>query len=116
MAGHLWPSWSGEHPRFMSRLVALIDEYKDTHGAPSDSSIARAIGSKPQTISSWRTRGISEPPNTATLRKLAEFLSCDYETIVLRAALLDAGWVDEETPGEVTAAEAEDGQVGGVVS
>jgi transcriptional regulator with XRE-family HTH domain len=80
----------------MSRLVALIDEYKDTHGAPSDSSIARAIGTKPQTVSSWRTRGIKEPPSPQTLRNLADFLGVDYETVVLRAALLDAGWVTEE--------------------
>lgn len=79
----------------MSRLVALIDEYKDTHGAPSDSSIARAIGAKPQTVSSWRTRGIKEPPQPETLRRLASFIGRDYETVVLRAALLDAGWVAE---------------------
>lgn len=82
----------------MSHLVALIDEYKDSHGSPSDSSIARAIGAKPQTVSSWRTRGISEPPNTVTLRNLAEFIARDYETVVLRAALLDAGWVDDDEP------------------
>ena len=76
----------------MSRLVALIDEYKDAHGAPSDSSIARAIGVKPQTISSWRQRGIKEPPNVETLRNLADFISRDFESVVLRAALLDAGW------------------------
>lgn len=82
----------------MSRLVKLIDEYKDTHGAPSDSSIARAIGAKPQTISSWRTRGLKEPPSVETMRNLARFLAVDYETVVLRAALLDAGWVTEEPP------------------
>lgn len=80
----------------MSRLVDLIDEYKDTHGAPSDSSIARAIGAKPQTISSWRTRGIKEPPSVETMRNLARLLAVDYESVVLRAALLDAGWIAEE--------------------
>ncbi len=81
----------------MSRLVALIDEYKDTHGAPSDSSIARAIGTKPQTISSWRTRGIKEPPSPVTMRNLATLLGVSYERVVLRAALLDAGWITEES-------------------
>lgn len=80
----------------MSRLVALIDEYKDTHGAPSDSSIARVIGVAPQTISSWRTRGISEPPNSETLRKLAAFIGRDFQSVVLRAALMDAGWTTED--------------------
>lgn len=82
----------------MSRLVDLIDEYKDTHGAPSDSSIARAIGAAPQTISSWRKRGIKSPPDPDTLRALAGFLGLDYQGVVLRAALLDAGWIDED-PG-----------------
>jgi transcriptional regulator with XRE-family HTH domain len=82
----------------MSHLVRLIDEYKDTHGSPSDSSIARAIGAAPQTISSWRTRGIKDPPSPETLRRLADFLHLDYETVVLRAALLDAGWVEESEP------------------
>ena len=90
----------------MSRLVELIDEYKDTHGAPSDSSIARAIGVKPQTISSWRRRGISDPPRPEALERLAEFIGCDYETVVLRAALLDAGWIKEDsTPQGETSSE-----------
>lgn len=80
----------------MSKLVALVDEYRDTHGAPSDSSIARAIGVAPQTISSWRKRGIRVPPAPETLRRLAEFIGRDYETVVLRAALLDAQWITED--------------------
>lgn len=78
----------------MSNLLALIDDYKDRHGNPSDSSIARAIGTAPQTISSWRTRGIKEPPARELLRNLADLLRVDYESVVLRAALLDAGWID----------------------
>lgn len=79
----------------MSRLIALIDEYKDTHGAPSDSSIARAIGVAPQTISSWRRRGIREVPDTDRLRDLAGFIGRDYVTVVLRAALIDSGLARE---------------------
>lgn len=84
----------------MSRLTDLIDEYKDTHGAPSDSSIARAIGAAPQTISSWRTRGIKDPPSPELMRALAAFIGRSYETVVLRAALLDAGWITEEPDPE----------------
>lgn len=80
----------------MSQLLNLIDDYKDRHGAPSDSSIARAIGTAPQTISSWRKRGIKEPPSRELLRNLAGLLRVDYETVVLRAALVDAGWVDPD--------------------
>lgn len=80
----------------MSRLVEIIDAYKDQHGQPSDSSVARAIGVKPQTLSSWRTRGLKEPPARESLRKLAALAGVDYEDVVLRAALVDAGWVDEQ--------------------
>ena len=80
----------------MSRLVRLIDAYKDTHGGPSDSSVARAIGAKSQTVSSWRQRGIKSPPDRETLRALARLIGADYETVVLRAVLLDCGWIDED--------------------
>lgn len=91
----------------MNYLVALIDEYKDAHGAPSDSSIARAIGAAPQTISSWRRRGIKDPPSPDLLKKLAEFIARDYETVVLRAALLDAGWVTDKPARDAVADEEE---------
>lgn len=79
----------------MSRLLALVDDYKDAHGQPSDSSIARAIDVAPQTISSWRKRGIKEPPNPRALRNLAALMRVDYETVVLRAVLLDIGWIED---------------------
>lgn len=80
----------------MSHLVRLIDEYKDTHGAPSDSSIARAIGVAPQTISSWRKRGIKKSPDPDTLRALAAFIGKDYYNDVLRATMLDTGWLTDD--------------------
>lgn len=92
----------------MSNLLALIDDYKDRHGNPSDSSIARAIGTAPQTVSSWRRRGIKEPPDRAVLRSLAAFLHVDYESVVLRAALLDAGWIDPG-PESTTKAKSDTG-------
>lgn len=89
----------------MSELLAIIDEYKDTHGQPSDSSIARAIGVAPQTINSWRKRGIKEPPNVESLRRLAKLVGRDYENYVLQAALVDSGWraampADQPSEGE----------------
>lgn len=76
------------------RLVALIDEYRDKHGQPPDASIARAIGVAPQTISSWRRRGIREMPNPETLRSLAAFLKVD-ESVTFYAAGVDAGYIIE---------------------
>lgn len=79
----------------MSELVRLIDDYRDAHGQPSDASIARAIGVAPQTISSWRKRGIRELPNEATLHRLADLLRLDYQDYVLQVALYDAGWRED---------------------
>jgi hypothetical protein len=79
----------------MSRLLEIIDEYKDSHGSPSDSSIARAIGVAPQTISSWRKPGIRQLPERETLRALARFIGVDYESVVLRAVLIDTGWLED---------------------
>lgn len=91
----------------MGSLVQLIDEYKDAHGNPSDSSIARAIGAAPQTISSWRTRGIKGLPDRQLLEALAQFMHLDYEDVVLRAVLLDIGWLpsDEDAEDETPASE-----------
>lgn len=79
----------------MSELLGIIDTYKDTHGQPSDASIARAVGVAPQTISSWRKRGIRELPMRDTLIRLAEFMQVPYET-VLRAVLLDTGYMERK--------------------
>ena len=78
----------------VSELLRIIDDYKDRHGQPSDASIARAIGVAPQTISSWRKRGIKEPPAVETLKRMAAFMRLSYEDVVLQAALVDAGWRD----------------------
>lgn len=81
----------------MSRLLALIDEHKVKHGNPSDASIARAIGVAPQTISSWRTRGIRAMPEPKTVRALAAFLHIDEET-ALYALGVDTQYIVER-PG-----------------
>lgn len=91
----------------MSRLIALIDDYKDRHGQPSDASIARAIGVAPQTVNSWRKRGIRDVPDRDSLRKLAALLRVDYERVVLRAVLMDLGWIEpEEWPPTSSSASA----------
>lgn len=83
----------------MSQLLAIIDEFKDAHGGPSDSSIARALGVAPQTLSSWRKRGIKELPNKETLLKLASLTRRSYADEVLPAVLHDIGYLrDEPSP------------------
>ena len=77
----------------MSKLLAIIDAYKDTHGQPSDASIARAVDIAPQTLSSWRKRGIRDLPEADTIRRLSDFLRVSYVT-VFHAAAVDAGYLD----------------------
>ncbi|MBO9522334.1 MAG: helix-turn-helix transcriptional regulator [Nocardioidaceae bacterium] len=90
----------------MSRLLAMIDEYRDAHGQPSDASIARAIGIAPQTLNSWRKRGMRKLPNQETLRELARFLKRS-EADVLYAAGVDTGYIIEtEADPAADAAEA----------
>lgn len=83
----------------MSNLLAIIDDYKDRHGQPSDASIARAVGIAPQTISSWRKRGIRELPARETLLRLADFMRVPYD-VVLRAALADTGYLETQQTAE----------------
>lgn len=86
----------------MSQLIAIIDEYKDRHGQPSDSSIARAIGVAPQTVSSWRKRGIREAPAVDAIKRLASLVGLPYEDYVLQAVLVDTGYRETmpRRPGE----------------
>jgi hypothetical protein len=79
-----------------SQLVALIDDYKARHGNPSDASIARSLDIAPQTISSWRKRGLRELPDAETLRKLADFLHVDRR-VTFEAAGIDAGYITAPT-------------------
>jgi len=88
----------------MSRLLAIIDAYRDAHGQPSEASVARAIGISPQALSSWRARGFKRPPDPETLRKLAALAGLDYETVVLPAALVDAKWVEDKGDDDGTLA------------
>lgn len=82
----------------MSQLVAIIDDYKDRTGQPSDASISRAIGVARQTVSSWRRRGLRELPDRGSLVELAHLTGRDYESVILRAALLDTGWLEHPKP------------------
>ncbi len=52
----------------------------------------------PQTISSWRKRGIKEPPEVETMKELAAFVGLPYEDYVLQAVLVDCGMRDTMPP------------------
>lgn len=61
---------------------------------PSEASIARQIGVAPQTVNSWRHRGLKELPNKETLRELARVLRVS-DDVVFYAAGVDTGYIIE---------------------
>ena len=80
----------------MSELLRIIDEWKDRTGQPSDASIARAMGMPPQTLDSWRSRGMKAVPrNLEPLRRLAELTGLDYTDVIVQAVAVDVGLRDE---------------------
>ena len=87
----------------MSELLAIIDDYRDRHGQPSDSSIARAAGITRQRISLWRKEGVRSMPDPETLRGLARALHVSEETVVLAAAR-DAGYLRPRSDGDANSA------------
>jgi DNA-binding XRE family transcriptional regulator len=90
----------------MSRLLAMIDEYRDAHGQPSDASIARAIGIAPQTLNSWRKRGIKEPPKPETMHRLAAFLGKSNEELYWAIGVDTSYIIERETEIPDRASEA----------
>lgn len=79
----------------MSELGKIIEGYRDRHGQPSYASIARAIGVAPQTVDSWRNRGMAElPRNRKPLRELAVLVGLDYD-IIAQAIAVDVGLMDK---------------------
>lgn len=83
----------------MSRLTDLIDTFRDANGGRSDASIARQAGIAPQTISSWRRRGLKELPKQEILRGLASVLGVE-EDVVFYAAGVDTGYITESVAPE----------------
>ncbi len=85
----------------MSELIKIIDEWKDRNGQPADAVIARLIGVAPQTLDSWRSRGIrAVPRKMEPLRALAELVGLDYTDVIVQAVAVDVGLRDEMPPYE----------------
>lgn len=83
----------------ISRLAALIDTHKDTHGI-SDAELARRIGMTRENLRLWRTGGLRRLPDRDNLAAVAKIIGKPYRE-VLNAALLDTGYLadaDVEPP------------------
>lgn len=76
----------------VSELWNLIQEHLDQYGV-REAEFARRMGSTPQTLNSWKNRGLKQLPERRLLEGVAAVLRCDYET-VLRAALVDIGYAE----------------------
>lgn len=82
----------------MTELGKIIEGHRDRHGQQSYASIARAIGIAPQTLDSWRNRGMKTMPrNTEPLRLLAREVGLP-ELVIAHAVAVDIGLIDTMPP------------------
>lgn len=72
-------------------LWAMLDDYL-ARASVSEAALARQVGIKPQTLSSWKHRGYKTPPEPQTLRTIARVVGAEYSD-VLSAVLKDTGYV-----------------------
>lgn len=75
-----------------SRLVELLDRYRDAHGV-NESELARRIGVTRENLRKWRTNGVRRLPERANLAATARVIGRPYRE-VLSAALFDTGYLD----------------------
>lgn len=79
----------------VSELMKILDGYRDRHGQPSWASIARSIGVVPQTLDTWRHRGMKTyPRNLEPFRNLADLVGLDYK-VIIDAIAFDVGLADQ---------------------
>lgn len=83
----------------MSHLGNLIQAHIDSADyAPSARTLAKRIGISPTAFGHWRTGGLKRLPAAENLRAAARVLGVPYSH-VLRAALLDADYLEDEVMG-----------------
>ena len=74
-------------------LWAMVQEHLDRTSV-SERAFARQAGLKHQTLNAWKNREAHQLPQRETLEQVARALGVPYLD-VLRAALRDAGYVDD---------------------
>lgn len=77
-------------------LWSIIQAHLDRYGV-YEAVFARRMGTKPQTINTWKNLGVKRLPERWLLEAVAREARTPYED-VLRAALLDTGYLDPVTP------------------
>lgn len=89
-SGHLGPE--GVH---MSHLWAIVQAHLDKHGV-REAAVARKMGTVPQTLNSWKKRGVRQLPSPRLLQALARVTETDYLTVLV-AALQDTGHLSSDS-------------------
>ena len=79
MSGHLWQ---------------IIQEHLDAYGV-REAEFARRIGTSPQTVNSWKKRGVRSLPDKALLVGVSEVTRRPYDE-VLTAVLFDISYLPKE--------------------
>lgn len=77
-------------------LWSIIQAHLDRYGV-YEAVFARRMGTKPQTINTWKILGVKRLPERWLLEAVAREAAVPYEA-VLRAALVDSGYLDTVTP------------------
>jgi transcriptional regulator with XRE-family HTH domain len=93
-------SAAGGDVRRPGNVWRLVQAHIDSYGV-REAELARRVGTSPQTLNSWKIRGIRDVPSTAILRKLAAEIRQPY-LLVLTAAMLDADRVTPEEADELS--------------
>jgi transcriptional regulator with XRE-family HTH domain len=75
----------------MGELWKIIQAHLDKYGV-REAEFARRMGSSPQTLNSWKNRGLKNLPSKALLAAVAEQAHVPYG-LVLNAALHDIGYI-----------------------
>lgn len=78
----------------MSQIWEIVQAHIDAYG-PSEAEVARRMGTSPQTLNSWKKRGLRKLPDAHLLLGLARVTQTPYED-VLRAALSDIRYLPKE--------------------
>lgn len=91
----------------MGELWSIIQGHLDRYGV-REAEFARRMGTSPQTINTWKVRGLKRLPERWLLEAVARETMTPYVN-VLHAALLDTGYSSDGVSGEPAPA-AEDGR------
>lgn len=84
----------------MTRLWAIVQAHLDKYGV-REAALARRMDTTPQTLNTWKKRGLKTLPAKHLLEALARETGTPYEE-VLDAVLADIGYRDPDLDVQVT--------------